>query len=72
MVNVHIHQFQGGKAVVYASALAQFQKQWTTYQKLVDSDQLSHKAIGDLPGSALNRVSSDHSRSSILPAAMRA
>ena len=54
MVNVHIHQFQGGKAVIDASALEQFQKQWTTYQKLVDSDQLSHKAIGDILGSALS------------------
>jgi hypothetical protein len=53
VVNTHIHQFRGGSAVVDASAMEQFQAQWTTYQKLVDSDVLSHTAVGDLLGSAL-------------------
>jgi hypothetical protein len=35
-VNVHIHQFQPGGAVVGAGALAQFQEQWETYRKLVE------------------------------------
>src|SRR3712207_3493014 len=53
MVNVHIHQFQGGSAVVDASAMEQFQTQWATYQKAVDSNWLSHAAVGDLLGAAL-------------------
>jgi Methyltransferase domain len=53
MVNVHIHQFQGGSAVVDASAMEQFQTQWATYQKAVDANWLSHAAVGDLLGTAL-------------------
>ena len=53
MVNVHIHQFRGGDAVVDAAALEQFQQQWATYQKLVDSDCVSHQAVGDRLGAAL-------------------
>jgi methyltransferase family protein len=53
MVNVHIHQFEGGTAVVDAAAMQQFEKQWASYQKLVDSDAVSHKAVGDLLGAAL-------------------
>jgi len=30
VVNVHIHQFKPGGAVVDAGALAQFQEQWAT------------------------------------------
>ena len=40
MVNIHIHQFRPGGAVVDAAALEQFQQQWATYQKLVDADEL--------------------------------
>jgi hypothetical protein len=46
MVNVHIHQFAPGGAVIDANAMEQFQKQWGAYQKLVDSDVLSHQAAG--------------------------
>ena len=53
LVNVHIHQFRGGSAVVDAAALEQFQQQWATYQKLVDSDAVSHQAVGDRLGAAL-------------------
>jgi hypothetical protein len=42
MVNVLIHQFRPGDAVVDEAALEQFQKQWATYQKVVDADWLSH------------------------------
>ena len=45
MVNL-IHQFQPGGAVVDKAALEQFQKQWASYQKLVDEDYVSHKAAG--------------------------
>jgi hypothetical protein len=34
--------------VIDAAALEQFQRQWATYQKLVDADELSHKAVGRL------------------------
>jgi hypothetical protein len=47
VVNVHIHQFRPGGATVDAQAMEQFQKQWATYQKLVDSDVLSHRAVGE-------------------------
>ncbi|MEO8669468.1 MAG: class I SAM-dependent methyltransferase [Bauldia sp.] len=53
MVNIHIHQFQPAAATVDAGALEQFQKQWSTYQKLVDFDVLSHRAVGDRLGLAL-------------------
>ena len=48
MVNVHIHQFQPGGAVVDTAALAQFQEQWATYRKLVESDCLSHREVGSI------------------------
>jgi hypothetical protein len=55
MVNVHINQFQPGGATADAGAMEQFQKQWDSYQKLVDYDLLSHRAVGDLLGVALAR-----------------
>ena len=54
MVNILIHQFQPGGAVVDAAALEQFQRQWATYQKLVDSDELSHREVGTLLHDTLN------------------
>lgn len=44
MVNIHIHQFEPGGAVVDAEALGVFPAQWSIYQKRVDSDVLSHAA----------------------------
>ena len=55
-MNIHIHHFQGGGAVDDQAALEQFQKQWTTYQKLVDSDALSHKEVGKLLHDTLKAV----------------
>ena len=52
--HINIHQFQPGGAVVDAAALEQFQQQWATYQKLVDADELSHKAVGTLLREILN------------------
>ena len=34
--------------MIDAAALDQFQRQWATYQKLVDADELSHKAVRQL------------------------
>ena len=56
MVNVQIHQFQPCGAVVDAAALAQFQQQWSTYRKLVDSDCLAHREVGAMLRQTLNDV----------------
>ena len=56
MVNVHIHQFQPGGAVVDAAALAQFQEQWATYGKLVKSDCLSQREVGGMLRATLNET----------------
>ena len=56
MVNVHIHQFQAGGAVVDAEALAQFQQQWSTYRKLVESDCLAQREVGGILHATLNDV----------------
>lgn len=52
-MNIHIQHFEPG-GVTDEGALEQFQRQWATYQKLVDSDALSHKAVGKLLHDALN------------------
>jgi hypothetical protein len=52
MFNVHIHQFAGA-APVDAHAMEQFQKQWASYQKLVDNDYLAHREVGNCLGAAL-------------------
>ena len=56
MVNILIHQFQPGDVVVDKAALEQFEKQWATYQKVVDADWLSHKAVGKLLHDTLNQT----------------
>jgi len=53
---VNIHQFQPGGAVVDAAALAQFQEQWATYRKLVESDCLAHREVGGILRKTLNDV----------------
>jgi hypothetical protein len=40
-LKIHIHHFHSKGAAADQAALEQFQKQWATYQKLVDSDALS-------------------------------
>jgi Methyltransferase domain len=56
LVNVHIHQFQPGGAVVDAAALAQFQEHWATYRKLVESDCLAHREVSGILRQTLNDV----------------
>ena len=56
MVNVHIHQFKPGGAVVDAAALAQFQQQWATYRKLIASNDLSHREVGAILHDTLNQA----------------
>jgi 2-polyprenyl-3-methyl-5-hydroxy-6-metoxy-1,4-benzoquinol methylase len=56
LVNVHIHQFQPGGAVLDAKALAQFQQQWGTYRKLVEGDCLAQRKVGAILRETLNQV----------------
>ena len=69
MVNVHIHQFRPGGAVVDAAALAQFQEQWGTYRKLVESGVLAHREVGGILRATLNDGFKAPSASSTSPAA---
>ena len=52
-MNIHIHRFHSKGAVADQAALEQFQKQWATYQKLVDADALAHKEVGTILHGAL-------------------
>ena len=52
-MNIHIHHFHSKGAVADQAALEQFQKQWATYQKLVDADALAHKEVGTILHGAL-------------------
>lgn len=56
LVNVHIHQFQPAGAVVDAAALSQFQQQWATYRKLVESDYLAQREVSGILRKTLNDV----------------
>jgi 2-polyprenyl-3-methyl-5-hydroxy-6-metoxy-1,4-benzoquinol methylase len=56
LVNVHIHQFQPGGAVLDAAALAQFQQQWGTYRKLVEGDCLAQRAVSAILRQTLSKV----------------
>ncbi|MGH6865332.1 MAG: methyltransferase domain-containing protein [Methyloceanibacter sp.] len=55
-MNVLIHRFEPESAVDDEAALQQFQKQWATYQKLVDSDSLCHREGGRCLRDALLRI----------------
>ena len=70
-MNIHIHHFHSKGAVADQAALEQFQKQWATYQKLVDADALAHKEVGTILHGALAAMPS-RSPSSISLAAMPA
>ena len=55
-MNIHIHHFHSKGAVADQAALEQFQKQWATYQKLVDTDALAHKEVGTILHGALAAI----------------
>ena len=57
MINILIREFAPKQTVADQNALEQFQKQWSTYQKLVDADALSHRAAGKLLHDALYAIS---------------
>jgi hypothetical protein len=48
-----VSHFAPGEDVVDEAALEQFQKQWATYQKLVDNNSLASKEAGESPHAAL-------------------
>jgi len=52
-MSIHIHHLHPSQAVDDEAALEQFQKQWATYQKVVDHDSLSHKATSAILHDAL-------------------
>jgi hypothetical protein len=56
-MNIHIREIQPGGAVDDQGALEQFQQQWATYQKLVDTDALAHKKVGAILHGALAGLS---------------
>src|SRR5665811_2578005 len=55
-MSIHIHHVEPGGTVDDEAALEQFQKQWTTYQKVVDHDSLSHREIGAILHNSLMAV----------------
>jgi Methyltransferase domain len=52
-MKIRIHHFHSQGAAADQTALEQFQKQWATYQKLVDTDVLSHREVGAILHRAL-------------------
>jgi hypothetical protein len=52
-MSIHIHNLDSGGAVDDQAALEQFQKQWTTYQKVVDHDALAHHEVAAILHDAL-------------------
>ena len=58
MINILIREFAPKQTVADRNALEQFQKQWSTYQKLVDADAVSHRAAGKFLHDALYAIPS--------------
>ena len=65
---INIHHFAPGEDVADEAALEQFQKQWATYQKLVDNNSLASKETGDLLHAALTDSSNPSPLSTSLAA----
>jgi 2-polyprenyl-3-methyl-5-hydroxy-6-metoxy-1,4-benzoquinol methylase len=55
-MNIHIAHPSAKGAVADQEALEQFQQQWATYQKLVDTDALAHKEVGKILHFALKAI----------------
>lgn len=55
-MSIHIHHVEPGEKVADEAALEQFQKQWATYQKVVDHDSLAHKEVGAILHDSLMAV----------------
>jgi hypothetical protein len=56
LINILVHHYETQAAVDDEAALDQFQKQWRTYQKLVDSNALSHREVGAILHAALEAI----------------
>jgi len=61
MVKIAIHEIAPSTEIDDATAMEQFQKQWQTYQKLVDADALSHREVGDRLHEALAAIGEPYS-----------
>jgi hypothetical protein len=55
-MSIHIHYSEPDEAVDDQAALEQFQKQWTTYQKLVDHDSVAQRETAALLHNALKAL----------------
>lgn len=55
-MSIHIHHIEPGGTVDDEQALEQFQKQWATYQKVVDHDSLAHKEVAAILHDSLMAV----------------
>jgi hypothetical protein len=67
VVKILIRDFAPKQTVADQNALEQFQKQWSTYQKLVDADALSHRAAGKLLHDALYAIPRAFTKTSSRP-----
>src|SRR4029079_14661528 len=54
-MNIHFHRATPG-GIADDAALEQLQKQWATYQKLVDADALSHNEVGTVLHDTLKAI----------------
>ena len=61
MVKLAIHEFAPTSEIDDATAMEQFQKQWRTYQKLVDADALSHREVAERLHAALAAIDTSFS-----------
>lgn len=55
-MKIAIHELPSGGEVLDPAALEQFQRNWATYQKLVESDALSHREVGEILHAALDAI----------------
>lgn len=60
-MSIHIHHLHPAGTVDDEAALEQFQKEWGTYQKVVDHDSLAHKEVGVILHGALNALTESFS-----------
>jgi hypothetical protein len=61
-MNILIHEFEPNGMITDKEALEQFQRQWATYQKLIDSNALSHREAGEILRGVLAQEFSESAR----------
>jgi hypothetical protein len=47
-MNILVREFQSEGRITDGEAIQQFQRQWATYQKLIESNALSHREAGEI------------------------